>query len=151
MWVTSCQEEMCWEFEDFEKHGSWELGLGYVGRQLGCLPQWQTIEVGVRRWWWEVGSDYGVVSIVRHERLLRIVSLFVSKNWSQKLINGSYLNNGVACVFESAYWFVFVHVHSATSKYTQPSRNTTNHSLKRAAAGIGLHVNAHKSEYMCFN
>ena len=25
------------------------------------------------------------------------------------------------------------------------------HSLKRSAAGIGLHVNAHKTEYMCFN
>ena len=25
------------------------------------------------------------------------------------------------------------------------------HSLKRAAAGIGLHVNAHKTEYMCYN
>ena len=25
------------------------------------------------------------------------------------------------------------------------------HSLKRAAAGIGIHVNAHKTEYMCFN
>ena len=25
------------------------------------------------------------------------------------------------------------------------------HSLERAAAGIGLHVNAHKTEYMCFN
>ena len=25
------------------------------------------------------------------------------------------------------------------------------HSLERAAAGIGLHVNAHKMEYMCFN
>ena len=25
------------------------------------------------------------------------------------------------------------------------------HSLKRVAAGIGLHVNAHKTEYMCFN
>ena len=25
------------------------------------------------------------------------------------------------------------------------------HNLKRAAAGIGLHVNAHKTEYMCFN
>ena len=24
------------------------------------------------------------------------------------------------------------------------------HSLERAAAGIGLHVNAHKTEYMCF-
>ena len=25
------------------------------------------------------------------------------------------------------------------------------HSLERAVAGIGLHVNAHKTEYMCFN
>ena len=25
------------------------------------------------------------------------------------------------------------------------------HSLERAAAGIGLHVNANKTEYMCFN
>ena len=25
------------------------------------------------------------------------------------------------------------------------------HSLERAAAGIGLHVNAHKTEYKCFN
>ena len=25
------------------------------------------------------------------------------------------------------------------------------HSLERAAAGIGLHVNVHKTEYMCFN
>ena len=35
--------------------------------------------------------------------------------------------------------------------------NTTNqaetllHSLERVAAGIGLHVNAHKTEYMCYN
>ena len=28
---------------------------------------------------------------------------------------------------------------------------TLPHSLKRASAGIGLHVNAHKTEYMCFN
>ena len=25
------------------------------------------------------------------------------------------------------------------------------HSFERAAAGTGLHVNAHKTEYMCFN
>ena len=25
------------------------------------------------------------------------------------------------------------------------------HSVERAAAGIGLHVNAHKTEYMCYN
>ena len=28
---------------------------------------------------------------------------------------------------------------------------TLQHSLERAATGIGLHVNAHKTEYMCFN
>ena len=28
---------------------------------------------------------------------------------------------------------------------------TLQHSLERAAAGIGLHVNTHKTEYMCFN
>ena len=28
---------------------------------------------------------------------------------------------------------------------------TLPHSLERAAAGIGFHVNAHKTEYMCFN
>ena len=28
---------------------------------------------------------------------------------------------------------------------------TLQHNLERTAAGIGLHVNAHKTEYMCFN
>ena len=28
---------------------------------------------------------------------------------------------------------------------------TLQHSLERSAAGIGLHVNAHKTEYMCYN
>ena len=33
-----------------------------------------------------------------------------------------------------------------------PNRDETLlHSLEQAAAGIGLHVNAHKTEYMCFN
>ena len=33
-----------------------------------------------------------------------------------------------------------------------PARaETLLHSLERAAAGIGLHVNAHKTQYMCFN
>ena len=38
-----------------------------------------------------------------------------------------------------------------------PANNTPNeaetllHSLEPAAAGIGLHVNAHKTEYMCYN
>ena len=32
-----------------------------------------------------------------------------------------------------------------------PGAETLLHSLERAAASIGLHVNAHKTEYMCYN
>ena len=44
-----------------------------------------------------------------------------------------------------------------TTITTTPRANTPNqtetllHSLERAAAGIGLYVNAHKTEYMCYN
>ena len=34
---------------------------------------------------------------------------------------------------------------------TPNQAETLLHSLERAAAGIGLHVNAHETEYMCFN
>ena len=34
---------------------------------------------------------------------------------------------------------------------TPKQAETLLHSLERAAAGIGLHVNAHRIEYMCFN
>ena len=34
---------------------------------------------------------------------------------------------------------------------TPSQAETQRHNLERAAAGIGLHVNAHKTEYMCFN
>ena len=34
---------------------------------------------------------------------------------------------------------------------TPAQAETLQHSLEQAAAGIGLHVNAHKTEYMCFN
>ena len=34
---------------------------------------------------------------------------------------------------------------------TPAQAETLVHSLKRAAAGIGLHINADKTEYMCFN
>ena len=34
---------------------------------------------------------------------------------------------------------------------TPTQAETLLHSLERATAGIGLHVNAHKTEYMCFN
>ena len=35
--------------------------------------------------------------------------------------------------------------------YTPTQAESLLHSLEQAAAGIGLHVNAHKTEYMCFN
>ena len=34
---------------------------------------------------------------------------------------------------------------------TPNQAETLLHSLERAAAGIGLHVNVHKTEYMCYN
>ena len=34
---------------------------------------------------------------------------------------------------------------------TPNQAETLLHSYERAAAGIGLHVNAHKTEYMCYN
>ena len=34
---------------------------------------------------------------------------------------------------------------------TPKQAETLLHSLERAAAGIGLHVDAYKTEYMCFN
>ena len=34
---------------------------------------------------------------------------------------------------------------------TPNQAETILHSLEQAAAGIGLHINAHKTEYMCFN
>ena len=47
--------------------------------------------------------------------------------------------------------------HRFTTKFLALLANTPNqaetllHSLERAAAGIGFHVNAHKTEYMCYN
>ena len=40
--------------------------------------------------------------------------------------------------------------HSDSGKCTAKVE-TLLHSLERAATGIGLHINAHKTEYMCFN
>ena len=34
---------------------------------------------------------------------------------------------------------------------TPNQAETLLHTLERAAAGIGLHINAHKTEYMCYN
>ena len=40
---------------------------------------------------------------------------------------------------------------SASGKYTHSSQKSQLHSLEWVAVGIGLHVNADKTEYMCFN
>ena len=40
--------------------------------------------------------------------------------------------------------------HTASDKYTYPSQIQL-HSLEQAAGGIGLHMNADKIEYICFN
>ena len=45
------------------------------------------------------------------------------------------------------YIYIYIYVYSL---YTQTSR-TRLHSLERAATGIGLYVNVHKTEYMCYN
>ena len=152
MWITSCSEAKVLRIWRFWTRVSWELTLGLVDRQLGCLPLRQPVEVGARTWRWEVavrpwcwevrtrpwcwevrpgswdfevgqwkkiveflplGHRVGfrplknVVSIVWYEKLLRIVSVLMSKNRSQKLINGLYLNNGVASIFVSAYCVLY--------------------------------------------
>ena len=35
--------------------------------------------------------------------------------------------------------------------YSPTKADTLQHSLEQAAGGIGFHLNAHKTEYMCFN
>ena len=135
--MTSCPEAMVLRSWRFWKRGNWEWTLGHVGRHLGCLPLRQTVEVEFRPWCWEVGVrpgswDFEVgpwktiveflplghrvefrslkdVCIVWIRKTFKnCVSLFVSKNRSQKLINGSYLNNRVACVL---YFPVFAFVY----------------------------------------
>ena len=44
------------------------------------------------------------------------------------------------------------YAHDITILANTPNQaETLLHSLERTVAGIGLHVNAHKTEYMCFN
>ena len=46
----------------------------------------------------------------------------------------------------------FIHLSIGVILANTPNQTETLlHSLERAAAGIGLHVNAHKTEYMCYN
>ena len=56
------------------------------------------------------------------------------------------------------YFLVFVFTYFCSHRLiiailanTPNQAETLQHSLERAAAGIGLYVNAHKTEYMCYN
>ena len=49
------------------------------------------------------------------------------------------------------YIYIFYPNDIAILANTPNQAETLLHSLERAAAGIILHVNAHKTEYMCFN
>ena len=94
-------------------HGVEKLGSDHGVEKLGSDHGVEKVEfrpwcgeVRVRPWCWyieigprDVPNVGGDVSIVWYERLLRIVSLLVSKNRSQKLIQRSYLNNGVRLCF----------------------------------------------------
>ena len=115
---------------------SWILYHG--GREV----EFYTIEADSCRWDFEVGSwkrivDFlpleqrvrfrplkDVASIVWYEILLRIVSFLVSKNRIQKLINRSYLNNGVACVFVSACMYLHMYCITVVIDITKLYNNT---------------------------
>ena len=50
------------------------------------------------------------------------------------------------------YYFVFSYADDLALLANTPNQaETLLHSLEQTAAGIGLHVNAHKTEYMCYN
>ena len=152
VWMTSCPEEMGWEFENFKNHvssvpimvlRSWVptmvLRRWVPTRQLrvDIGPCRQTIESLplVHRELSSLSSRHvdGVLQIstdrdLKHYKMLcafvgsdstvsvvRIVSHLVSKNRSQKWINGSYLNNRVASVFESRLYLYYgntTHTHA---------------------------------------
>ena len=57
-----------------------------------------------------------------------------SRRYLEKTITDTYYANDIAILAN-----------------TPTQAETLLHSLERASAGIGLHVNAHKTEYMCFN
>ena len=57
-----------------------------------------------------------------------------SRNYPSKTITDAYYADDIALLAN-----------------TPNQAETLLHNLERAAAGIGLHVNAHKTEYMCYN
>ena len=111
--MTSCPEELVLRIWGFWKTVSWEIEIGRCSQATESLPlgHRELISLPLRH-------VVGVLQIstdrdLKHRKmrsvfvgsdsmdsLIRIVSLLVSKNWSQKLINRSYLNNGVClCIY----------------------------------------------------
>ena len=105
---------MGWEFEDFKNYLSWGFEIGPCRQTIEFLPLRQrieffAIEVAVKffgSWPTKINWDLkhhemcrtlgGVVSIVWLRKTFKnCVSLLMSKNRSQKLINHLYLNNGL--------------------------------------------------------
>ena len=64
--------------------------------------------------------------------------------WFQVLLYNSHNLTPVICLHT---WFV----GNFNNLFAPDQAETLLHSLERAAAGIGLYVNAHKTEYMCYN
>ena len=58
------------------------------------------------------------------------------------------------CLFKSVYIYIYNTDYTDDIAILANASNpaeTLLHSLERAATGVGLHVNAHKTEDMCFN
>ena len=55
------------------------------------------------------------------------------------------------CVFRSLNVYIYIYIYIALLANTPNQAETLLHSLERAIAGIGLHVNADKTEYTWFN
>ena len=72
-----------------------------------------------------------------------------SKEWSSALP----LHLGIVAIKKGAFGSPSTKVTNFTFTYIycRNQAETLLHSLERATAGIDLHVNAHETEYMCFN
>ena len=126
VWMTSCPGAMVWEFGYFEKHVNWVLDC----RRVELVVYWGPVQLGVdfghvESWSWVktiVLKSCSLIiefcrslptEILKTTRCAEHLS-FVSIEWlrivslSQEVNKRSYLNNGVACVFESACVFAYV-------------------------------------------
>ena len=49
------------------------------------------------------------------------------------------------------YIYIYIYIYTEIQANTPNQAKTLLHNLEQATTGIGLHVNAHKTEYMCYN